>query len=159
MTRAPRRPGGGILEPIYLVRVAYVSVLIAGVTIAVFFLARDQGLSTAQAQTWAVTMLSLAQAAYLFNARYLRESSLRPSVLTSNKVVWLSVGAMLLLQLLFVYAPFMNVAFNSAPIGWEGWLIPLALAVVVFLLVEGGKALLRRVRPGPQVVGDAGPTP
>jgi magnesium-transporting ATPase (P-type) len=159
MTRAPRRPGGGILEPVYLVRVAYVSVLIAGVTIAVFFLARDQGLSTPQAQTWAVTMLSLAQAAYLFNSRYLRESSLRPALLTSNKVVWLSIGAMLALQLLFVYAPFMNVAFNSAPIGWEGWLVPLGLAVVVFLLVEGGKAVLRRTQPGTRAAKVGTPVP
>jgi hypothetical protein len=57
---------------------------------------------------------------------------------------------MLALQVLFVYAPFMNVAFGSAPIGLDGWLLPLALAVVLFLLVEGGKAALRRYRPAPR---------
>ncbi len=150
MSRPPRRPGGSIIERTYLVHVAYVSVLIAGVTIAVFFLARGRGLSTAESQTWAVTMLSLAQAAYLLNSRYLRETSVRREVLTTNRVVWMSVGAMLALQVLFVYAPFMNVAFGSAPIGLDGWLLPLALAVVLFLLVEGGKAALRRYRPAPR---------
>jgi magnesium-transporting ATPase (P-type) len=147
MTRPPRTPGTSILERQYLGHIAYVSVLIAGATLLVFQIARGQGLAQDEAQTWAVTMLALGQSAYLLNSRYLRESSLRPELLTTNRVVWISVGTLLLLQVLFVYAPFMNTWFHSAPIGTEGWLIPLALSVVVFALVEGGKALQRRLRP------------
>jgi magnesium-transporting ATPase (P-type) len=99
----------------------------------------------------AVTMLALGQVAYLFNARSLRESSIRADMLTGNPAVWVSIALMLALQLLFVYAPFMNSWFGSAPLPIEGWLIPLALSVLIFLLVEAGKAVFRRVVPAPQV--------
>jgi magnesium-transporting ATPase (P-type) len=147
MVRPPRDPRTPILERRYLGHVAYVSVLIAGAALLAFQIARTQGLSSAEAQTWAVTMLALGQSAYLLNSRYLRESSLRPQVLTSNPLVWVVIGVLLLLQALFVYAPFMNAWFGSAPISAEGWLIPLALSVVIFLFVEAGKAVLRRRQP------------
>ncbi|MCW2803723.1 MAG: P-type ATPase, translocating, partial [Propionibacteriaceae bacterium] len=64
---------------------------------------------------------------------------------------WIVLGVLLGLQLLFVYLPFMNAWFRSAPLGLAGWLIPLGLAVVVFLILEVGKAVFRayqrRVNP------------
>ncbi|HSO02952.1 MAG TPA: cation transporting ATPase C-terminal domain-containing protein, partial [Candidatus Limnocylindrales bacterium] len=144
-------PKASLLNREYLVRIGYVSILIAGATMAVFYLARSWGWPTDEAQTMAVTMLALGQAAYLFNARSLRESSIRRDMLTGNPVVWVSIGAMLALQLVFVYAPFMNSWFDSAPLPVEGWVLPLVLSVVIFLLVEAGKALFRRVVPPQRV--------
>jgi magnesium-transporting ATPase (P-type) len=149
MVRPPRDPATPILERRYLGHIAYASVLIAGGALLAFQIALGRGLSQEQAQTWAVTMLALGQSAYLLNSRYLRESSLRLEVLTTNRVVWVVVGVLLLLQVLFVYAPFMNTWFDSAPIGVEGWLIPLGLAVVIFLLIEAGKAVQRRTDARP----------
>ena len=40
----------------------------------------------------------------------------------------------------------MNSWFNSAPVGPSGWLIPLGCAVVVFLVLEAGKAAFRAVQ-------------
>jgi magnesium-transporting ATPase (P-type) len=151
MLRPPRDPRASILTRQYLVRIGYVSVLIAGATMAVFYLARSWGWPTDEAQTMAVTTLALGQAAYLFNARSLRESSIRADMITGNPVVWVAIGAMLVLQLVFVYAPFMNNWFGSAPLPVEGWLLPLGLAVVIFLLVEVGKAGFRRVVPDRRV--------
>ncbi len=153
MTRPPRDPRASILSREYLVRIAYVSLLIAGATMAVFYLARSWGWPTDEAQTMAVTMLALGQIAYLFNARSLRESSLRKEILTSNPVVWIVVGLMLLFQLVFVYAPFMHSWFGSAALPLMGWLLPLGLSVAIFLLVEAGKVLFRRMTPAPHVVG------
>jgi len=53
------------------------------------------------------------------------------------------IGVLLALQAIFVYMPFMNAWFHSAPVGPLGWLVPLALAVVVFLILEAGKAGFR----------------
>jgi magnesium-transporting ATPase (P-type) len=154
MLRPPRDPKASIVSREYLVRVAYVSVLIAGATMAVFYLARSWGWAQDEAQTMAVTMLALGQVAYLFNARSLRESSLRREMLTGNRVVWIVIGIMLVLQLGFVYLPFMNTWFASAPLGWVGWVLPLVLSVAIFLLVEVGKAILRRVSPAPRVAAE-----
>ncbi len=147
MDRPPRDPRASILSREYLLRVGYVSVLIAGATLGVFYAARSWGWERAEAQTMAVTMLALGQAAYLFNARSLRESSLRRDMLTGNRAVWIALGSMLALQVAFVYVPFMNSWFNSAPLDAVGWLLPLGLSVVLFLFVEGGKALFRRRYP------------
>ena len=100
---------------------------------------------------WIVTVRERSgttfQSAYLFNARSLRESSLRREMLTGNRVVWIMIAIMLVLQVAFVYLPFMNSWFNSAPLPPAGWLVPLVLSIAVFLLVELGKAVLRRSDP------------
>jgi magnesium-transporting ATPase (P-type) len=154
MLRPPRDPKASIVSRDSLVRVAYVSALIAGATMLVFYLARSWGWSQAESQTMAVTMLALGQVAYLFNARSLRESSLRREMITGNRVVWIVIGIMLVLQAAFVYLPFMNNWFASAPLPAVGWLLPLGLSIVIFVLIEVGKAVERRVAPPPRVVAD-----
>jgi magnesium-transporting ATPase (P-type) len=151
MDRPPRSAKNHILELIYVPPIVLASLLIAGATIGVFLYGQSLGLDLAVTQTMAVNTLVLTQALYLFNARHLRQSSLNVRTLTGNKVVWIVLGVLLGLQLLFVYLPFMNAWFRSAPLGLAGWLIPLGLAVVVFLILEVGKAVFRayqrRVNP------------
>jgi magnesium-transporting ATPase (P-type) len=143
MDRPPRSTKNHILELIYVPPVILASLLIAGTTIGVFLYGQSLGMDRAVTQTMAVNTLVLAQSLYLFNARHLRESSLNMRTLTGNKVVWIVLGVLLGLQLLFVYLPFMNTWFRSAPVGPSGWLIPLGLALVVFLVLEAGKAGFR----------------
>lgn len=54
------------------------------------------------------------------------------------------LNAQTLLQLVFVYAPFMNLWFHSAPIAARDWLLPIGIAI--FLAVEAEKALLRKLK-------------
>jgi magnesium-transporting ATPase (P-type) len=143
MTRPPSRPGRGILDRSFVGRIVWVSALITAATIGVFFFEVERGATEAQAQTTAVTMLTLGQLAFLFSCRFLRASSLRPAVLRGNRAVWVSSGVLLALQVMFVYAPFMHPWFRSAPLGAREWAYTAAIAVVVFLLTEAGKALER----------------
>jgi magnesium-transporting ATPase (P-type) len=145
MKRPPRSPGGALLDRRFVPRVALASVLIAAATLLTFEIARGQGLSTAEAQTWGVNTLVLAQAAYLFNSRFLRESAFRREAITGNPVAWIVVTVLIVLQVLFVYVPLLNTWFRSAPVDLVGWLLPLALAILVFLLIELFKRLLRGV--------------
>ncbi|MBX0300573.1 HAD-IC family P-type ATPase [Cryobacterium sp. 1639] len=144
MLRRPRPPGGSVLDSEYLGRLLWVSVLITAATIGVFFYELSIGSTRAVAQTTAVTMLVLSQLVFLFNCRFLRASSLTPAVLRGNRAVWISVGTMLVLQLLFVYTPVMNLWFSSTPIGPREWAYTLGLALVIFLLVEVNKLIGRR---------------
>jgi len=99
------------------------------------------------AQTMAVNTLVLGQVFYLFNSRFLRESSLRLDLLFTNRVVWIAIGVLAVLQLLFVYTPFMNLWFHSAPIAVRDWLLPIGIGFAIFLAVEAEKALLRKLKP------------
>ncbi len=147
MQRPPRRPGTSLLSRYVLWRIAFVSLIIAGATIGVFLYEQQQGLPMAMVHTIAVNTLVLAQAFYLLNSRFLYASSLRADAWFSNPVVWLTIAALLLLQLIFVYAPFMQVWFHSAALEARHWIVPLATGVVVFLAIEAEKALLSSGKP------------
>jgi magnesium-transporting ATPase (P-type) len=147
MRRPPRRPGAPILGEFALWRIAFVSVLIGGATLTVFRFEEHKGYSIETAQTMAVNTLVLGQLFYLFNARFIRESSLRFDLLFTNRVVWISIGVLIVLQLLFVYVPFLNLWFHSAPIGARDWFLPIGIGAFVFLAVEAEKAVIRRLKP------------
>jgi magnesium-transporting ATPase (P-type) len=147
MRRPPRVPGAAILDRAAMVQIGVASLLIGGATLALYYLARAQGVEDGQAQTAAVTMLALGQVGYLISCRNLRGTSLRRAQLFSNPVVWLSVAALVALQALFVYAPFMNTLFGSAALPLSSWAVTAAIALGIFLLVEALKAVLRRSDP------------
>lgn len=144
MKRPPRSPDAPIIGGVFLWRIAFVSVLIGGATIAVFVIERRLGTSVELARTMAVNTLVFGEMFYLFNSRFLRESSLKAGRLFTNRVAWLAVGALIPMQLLFVYAPFMNLWFGSAALEARHWLVPIAIGFAVFLIVEAEKAVLRR---------------
>jgi len=143
MTRPPRDPDAPILGGAAIERIALVALLIGGATIAVFFREYGSDGNIDLARTVAVNTLVFGQLFYLFNVRFLRQHSFRKEVFTKNPVSWVFVGALLVFQLLFVYAPFMNTLFGSAPLPVRDWLIPIAVGFTVFLVVEGEKAFTR----------------
>ena len=146
MDRPPRSPREPVLSRPSLLVVVWASLLIGGATLGVYLVEKQLGAGDGLAQTSAVTMLALGQTAFLFSCRFLGGSSLTPRVLTGNRVVWIAIGTLMVLQLVFTYAPFMHTWFDSAPIGPRDWGLTLAVAVAVFLLCEAGKAVARRVR-------------
>lgn len=144
MDRPPRSPSESVLSGRSLVLVVAASLFIGGATLGVYLAEKGLGASDGVAQTGAVATLVLGQVAFLFCCRFLHRSSLTPRVLQGNRVVWLAVGVLLALQLVFTYAPFMHDWFGSAPIGPQDWALSAAAAVVVLLLTEAVKAAGRR---------------
>jgi len=144
MRRPPRDPKAPILGGAFLWRIGFVSVLTCGATIAVFLTEMRLGLPVERARTLAVNTLVCVQIFYLFNCRFLRESSVSFSRLFTNRAVWLAVGVLAVLQMLFVYAPFMQRLFGSTALELRHWLVPLSIGLAVFLLVEVEKAIFRR---------------
>ena len=144
MERPPRKPGGSIMDGGMLWRVGFVSLLIGGATIASFEYSLAQGMELQAARTMAVNTLVIAQAWYLFNSRFLTASSLAPARLFTNPAAQISVLILTLLQLGFVYLPFMNAWFGTTPLALETWLPPMGIGALVFLIIEAEKALLRR---------------
>lgn len=144
MKRPPRDPAASILGGNFLWRIAFVSLLVGGSAIGVFLFEKRIGMPLDLARTLAVNTLVFGQIFYLFNSRYLEESGISAGRLFANRAAWMMTGILLVLQLVFVYAPFMNTWFDSAPLLARHWLIPLSIGCAVFLAVEAEKALVRR---------------
>ena len=156
MLRPPRRPDAHILGAYFLWHISFVSLLIGSITIAIFLIEIKKGMPPELARTLAVNTLVVAQIFYLFNSRYLRDSSLRLDSLFANRAAWITIGCLTTLQLMYVYAPFMNLLFSSRPMTAAHWLVPLAAGACVFLIVELEKAIVRMLCPLPkQVVHDS----
>ena len=144
MERPPRDPDVSILGGRFLRRVISVSLLLGGSTLGLFLWELKRGMPLELARTLAVTTLVVGQMFYLFNSRFLHKSSLSLKRLFSNRIAWGAVLLLAGLQLLFVYAPFMNLWFGSVPLEMRHWLLPLGVGMGTFLAVEGEKALGRR---------------
>jgi magnesium-transporting ATPase (P-type) len=139
MSRPPRDPKLQILDRFLFLRTALVGVLMATGAIGLFILRYFGGDASsgdlAAAQTAAVTTVILFQIFYLLECRSLRGSSLKMG-LFSNRWIYVGIGAILVLHLGFVYLPFMNVLFGSAPLGPTDWIWATLAALVVLPVVE-----------------------
>jgi magnesium-transporting ATPase (P-type) len=146
MQRPPRPPSEPLITRVLAFRIAYVSLLMIGVTFAVFEweLARGSGIEVAR--TAAVNMLVVGELAYLFNVRSFTAHAFVRDILTGNPVaLWMSM-LLVCLQFLFTYAPPMQQLFQTAALDAASWLVIAALGLGKFLAVEAEKAVLRRLR-------------
>ncbi|MDN5571886.1 MAG: cation-transporting P-type ATPase, partial [Propionibacteriaceae bacterium] len=146
MERTPREPGRPILDGVLLWRVIFVSALIGGAALAVFWTRLDAGVPLEEARTLTVNLIVLTQAFYLLNVKSLTGFSLKPSVLFNNWVIWACIGVLIALQLVFVYAPFMNDWFGTTPLGWQAWAFCAAVGLAIMAVVEVEKVVLRKVK-------------
>lgn len=148
MARPPRNPGAPVLTPLVLWRTAVVAVLMAGGSIAAFIVMGGIGSAEAVpvAQTAAVTTVVLFQIFYMINCRSLR-GPIREIGFFSNVTVPIGIGALLVLQVLFIYAGPLQAVFSSAALDAKGWLICTGIGVVVWPMVAVEKwARTRRDR-------------
>ena len=146
MRRPPRRPGAPILTSGLLRRIVLVGGIILAGAFGLYELALAQGFSIAQARTVAVNAVVMIEIFYLLNCRSLVGSVFQIGVFSNRWVVW-SILAMLALQALFTYAPFMNEVMSSAPISLMAWLEILLLGLISFVVVELEKRFSARVTP------------
>jgi magnesium-transporting ATPase (P-type) len=151
MLRPPRRPTEPVLSGFVIFRTALVALLMTAGSIGVFLYEYERELAAgvaeqvalAEAQTIAVTTVILFQIFYLLNCRSLRDSMFKIG-LTSNLTVYIGIAVVLLLQLAFMYLPFMNWLFDTVPLDGHEWLTSALVASVVLPVISIEKALRHR---------------
>jgi len=144
MERPPRPKGEAILGKLFIWRITFVSVIIGALTLGVFTILKNSGLEEAYARTVAVNTLVAGQLFYLFNCRHIQTPSLGKGFF-DNPYAFIAAGALILLQLAFVYLPFMNTYFDTRAIDWGYWLYPIGSGMIVFILVEIEKFILLKM--------------
>ncbi|HEX6141782.1 MAG TPA: HAD-IC family P-type ATPase, partial [Geminicoccaceae bacterium] len=157
MRRPPRRPDAPVMSPFVVQRTIGVAVLMAAGALAVFLAEQPageggRGAGYALAQTQAVTTVIFFQIFYLLNCRSFQESFLRIGV-TSNPWIFVGIGAILVLQAGFVYLPFMNAVFGSAPLDLRGWLEATLVGALIMPVIGLEKWWRRRSGGGEEARG------
>ncbi len=143
MQRPPRQTTEPLITRILAFRIAYVGILMVGVTFAMFEWELARGSSIEMARTAAVNMLVMGELVYLFNVRHFTAHAFTVQNLIGNPaVLWMS-ALLIIFQLLFTYAPPMQQLFQTVALDATSWLIILLLGLGKFLAVEAEKAVLR----------------
>jgi len=143
MRRPPRAVDRPIVTRFGVWRIVFVGAALALYTLIVFFWMKSQGASDHLARTAAVNAITLGQVFYLFNSRYLIDSSLSFCAHKGNPYVWYGVGTVVVLQLLFTYASPFQAIFNTQNLPLSAWLGLIAGGILFFLIVELEKLLIR----------------
>ena len=147
MLRPPRAVDRPIVTAFGLWRILFVGLALLAYTLVAFFWMKSQGASDSLARTVAVNAITIGQAVYLLNSRYLLDSALSLQAHKGNKYLPIGLVAVVVLQALFTYTtPFQALFDNEAvpPYVWP-WL--LAGGLVFFLVVEAEKFVIRSSGP------------
>ncbi len=143
MNRPPRAVDRPILTGFGLWRVLFVGVALVAITLWAFFWMKAQGASDELARTVAVNMITIGQVFYLLNSRYLLDSSLSFTAHLGNKYLPLGIAAVVILQLIFTYAPPAQALFGNEAVPLRVWPWLFAAGLAFFLVVEVEKLVIR----------------
>jgi magnesium-transporting ATPase (P-type) len=143
MNRPPRSADRPILTGFGIWRVIFVGLALLAFTLCAFFWMQSHHASDALARTVAVNAITIGQVFYLLNSRYLLDSSLSLKAHLGNKYLPLGIGAVIILQLLFTYAPPLQYLFDNESIPLWVWPWLLAGGLLFFLVVETEKLIIR----------------
>ncbi|TVR96016.1 MAG: cation-transporting P-type ATPase [Rhodospirillales bacterium] len=147
MARPPHPTDEPLLTAFVLWRTVFVGLLLlSGAGLLFYVEQQDPDTAVELARTLAVNALVMGQVFYLLNTRSFRAPAYTLSGLTGNRVALLAIAAIIVLQLLLTYAPFMNTLFGTAPLDARDWLLCILVGVAVFAFVEAEKMLQRRDR-------------
>ncbi|WP_305042127.1 cation-transporting P-type ATPase [Geoalkalibacter sp.] len=148
MRRPPRPPAEPILSLFLGWRLVYVSLILLAGIFGLFIYERAQGAAIEPARTVAVNTLVMFEVFYLLNCRYLHRTVLSREGLLGNPYVLIAIAVVMVFQLLFTYAPPMQLLFATTALDAAAWLRVILVAATVFILVELEKILFRRIHRG-----------
>jgi len=148
MRRPPRAPHESLLTGFMLWRIGFVSVLLVMAPLGLFLWTVGQGAALEEARTIAVNALVIGEIFYLFNSRYLHQSSLSREGLLGSRAALITSAILLTLQLAFTYWSPLQQLMGTAPISAVHWGLFALAGLAAFLLVELEKAIWRQHRNG-----------
>lgn len=143
MRRPPRSATEPLLTQLLVWRIMFISAIMVIGTLGLFLWDRFHGETLDMARTTAVNTLIFFQIFYLFNTRYIKASVLSVRGLFGNSAVLWATLSIVVLQVLFTYLPFFQGIFGTASIPLTDWLRLLCFTLLVFVLVEIEKVILR----------------
>lgn len=145
MRRPPRRAEAGLLSPFLVWRVVFVSLLFLVGALGIFFYALGRGQSVEMARTMVVNTIVVLEIFYLFNVRYLHMTSFTWQGALGTPPVLLAIATVVVAQFAFTYMPVMQELFATEPVAFADGLLIVAIGIVVMIILEAEKHLMRRL--------------
>ncbi|VVC77138.1 putative cation-transporting ATPase F [Aquicella siphonis] len=147
MKRPPRKTDKPILSPLLVWRSMFVSFLMLIGSFGLFLLARESQIAIDTARTITVNTLVMGEIAYLLNSRRILGSVFNWEGFFGSIPVIVAIGIILIFQIFFTYAPWMQKLFGTSAIDSIYWLYIAVFGICLFLLVELEKGLIRLLNP------------
>ena len=145
MKRPPRNPNLHVMDGFAIWRVVFVGSMIAVSAFVLEAWLQPRGYSPEFIRTVLLQTLVTAQWFYMLNCRVSDGFSLSKGLL-ANRGIWIVSGVLLVLQLLIIYAPFMQMLFGTESLPFRYWVITFIIGFAMFLIVEIEKPLTRKWR-------------
>jgi magnesium-transporting ATPase (P-type) len=142
MSRPPRDPDRPLLTFELFMRTGLVSLLLCAGSMSMFQWEIGRGMGDAVARTAAVSVIVVGECFYLLSARTLSRPFWAVSLL-SNKWLWVGIGSMLAVQVLFVHAPLFHRLFHTGSLDAQAWVRVFLAGAGLFIIVEVEKAIRR----------------
>jgi Ca2+-transporting ATPase len=141
MEQPPRDPQEPILNRFMLTGISIQTVAITAVTLGSYWI----GLRyfPEMATTMAFVTLSFSELVRAFTARSERVPILKIGIF-KNKVMNWAILSSLVLLLVVVYVPFLQVIFDTVPLGWTQWEVILPLLLIPSIAAELTKVIFRK---------------
>ncbi|WP_191988855.1 HAD-IC family P-type ATPase [Companilactobacillus kedongensis] len=139
MKRAPRKTGAKFMNKHDIFQMAYVAILISGVSLIVDAYLNAQGVGEVISSTTMVNVLVIGKIFYLFNIRTKKLAFSRDFF--SNSKAFLFIGLMIILQLILTYVPFMQGVFYTGNIGLKEWGFAVIGGFIVLIVAEIDKMI------------------
>jgi magnesium-transporting ATPase (P-type) len=144
MQRPPRPPTESLLSMFVIWRSFFVGALFTICIFLLFEFEHQNGGGLAATRTTVVNMLVMAEAIYLLNCRKIYEPAcFYCRDFFENHLVFIGIFIVVIFQMLFTYLPVMQHFFGTAPIEWDAWFRIIILSILLFVVVELEKWLIR----------------
>jgi Ca2+-transporting ATPase len=151
MSRPPRDPSEPVLSKFVISRTVVAAVLMTIGAVGLFTweyqtslqAGIEQAMALGKAQTMAVTTVIMFQIFYMLNCRSLKDSIFKIGFF-SNPMVFLGIGALVLLQLAFIYLPPLQAVFQTQPLHLRDLGIAALVGAVILPVISIEKWLQNR---------------
>jgi len=147
MTMPPRRIGKRLIGRYLFLRIAIGTLALVGCVVGSVFWAQALGYTQKQMRAQAFNTLDFGAIAVTLSARFAYNSSFDSRIFRGNPYCWYSVAVVSVLQVALTYIPGLNTAvFSMSGMAGPQWGIVALFAVVMFCVMEGEKAVRRKLK-------------
>jgi len=143
LKQPPRHPKVGLIFPGLLLRIGFMAILMS-VGIFLIFNWAQARMSLEEARTLAFCSMVAFEWFRAFNARSDEHTLFRLGIFRNRWLV-VSILIAIMLQLAVIYVPFLQMAFNTVPLGIDKWGIAILAGGSLFVIEEIRKVLFPRL--------------